>query len=121
MRLKIKKKLGRKISNFFQLKKTVFALPKINRRKIKMFFQKLKTVFLKRSFRKDRIQGLTLKAGTSIGLKFLEAKLPKRAFRGMKGNIFKRVYLKKAFALITIFAVIVTAYWQNNQTAPLET
>lgn len=32
-------------------------------------------------------------------------------------NMNRKVILRKAFALITIFAVIVTAYWQNNQTA----
>jgi hypothetical protein len=85
-------KISKKIGKFFDVHKK-FEI-KLNRRKVKMFLQKLKG-------------------------KFLEAKLPKKAFQRLKGmkrvkNLFlNKIVLRKAFAAITIFAVIVTAYFQN--------
>jgi hypothetical protein len=40
-----------------------------------------------------------------------------KGWKGMRGKVFKKVYLKKGFAFVTIIAVIVTAYWQGTPQA----
>ena len=126
-----KKKINLKFQNFFKQKKTVFVLPKINSRKVKMFFLKL-------SFRKTnknegfleprsrrarqiwadwklaRLRAQALKAENTENGSLYESLKSKisdgiRGLKGMKG----KVILKKAFAMMTIFAVLVTAYFQG--------
>jgi hypothetical protein len=84
--------------------------------------------------RKKAVQGLALKI--SAGFKnfsikiYLKTCLPvgkvtnykiKNFLRGIKGVMGNKVYLRKAFAALTIIAVIVTAYLQNTPQASAAT
>jgi hypothetical protein len=73
------------------------------------------------------IQGLALKIGAGfknlkiqIYLKIKNYKI-KNFLKGIKGIMGNKVYLRKALAALTIFAVIITAYFQNTPYASAAT
>lgn len=81
-----------------------------------MFWRKHKYALSVWKLKRLRMKALKAENTENHSLYQLCSRLTK-GLKGMKG----KVILKKGFALITIFAVIVTAYWQNNQTASAAT
>ena len=70
MKLKTKRKINSKTFKFFQSKKTVFVLPKINTRKLKMFWRQYKYNFANWKLNHLRKQVLEKETKIRINPKF---------------------------------------------------
>jgi hypothetical protein len=135
------------LKNIILLEQTFPSLNPINTRKIKMYLRQRQSRLTEQRLEKLRVKALKAETKNSrFHLEkrslapvaktgsFLEAKLLRaiRSLASMRNKVFlklsfrkvdffksfrSKIILKKAFAFITIIAVIVTAYFQNNQTA----